>query len=299
MHTERTKGYVAILFSTFLYGWFGVLVKMIGTEIPIFFQTLSRNSVIVGALFVILVLSRQKFRITHTSDLYKIVARASFGFVNVSTALVAFQQLSIGLAYILFFAGLMFGSFAIGTIYDKEKLSKIKLISLSLTIAGVITVYAYRTELSGDIIYMFLAVFSGLCVAFWNVFARYIREDLSATALGYYDSIFLALFSLIASLLFRETWVLPSFSTVWGANMAMALTFICAGVLVPYGFRRVEVQVGSILLPLEIVFGVVFGYLFFHEVVNLPLIIGCALIIVASVLPHVWEMLYSRRIRTL
>jgi drug/metabolite transporter (DMT)-like permease len=296
MLSEKSKGYFAVLLSTFFYGWFGVLVKMIGDSIPIFYQSVSRNFLIAFVSLIFLVIYKRGFRITCKEDVFKIIARASFGFINITTALIAFKNLSIGLAYILFFAGLLFGSFAIGAFYSKEKLTRIKVISLLLTVIGVILAYAYRIEISGEIVYVLLAIVSGVCVAFWNIFAQYISDDITATALNFYDAILLMTFSLVASLFVQETWVSPNVSIEWIANIGMAITFIFAGILVPYGFRRVEAQIGSILMPLEIVFGVLFGYIIFRDDIHIALVVGCALIIIASVLPHVWELRGSKRI---
>lgn len=267
-----------------------MLVKLIGDTIPIFYQSLSRNILIAFVSLVFLMIYKGRFRITRKEDVIKIIARSSFGFINITTALIAFQKLSIGLAYILFFAGLLFGSFAIGAFYSKEKLNRIKVISLFLTVIGVVMAYAYRIEISGELIYVVLAIVSGVCVAFWNIFAQFISDDISATALNFYDAILLMTFSLVASLFVQERWVAPTVSIGWIANIGMAVTFIFAGILVPYGFRKVEAQIGSILMPLEIVFGVVFGYIFFRDAIHITLVMGCILIIIASVLPHVWEI---------
>ena len=180
---------------------------------------------------------------------------------------------------------------------DKEKLTNIKLISLCLTVLGVVFAYAYRTEIKGEFVYMILAIVSGICVAFWSILAQYISKDISATTLNLYDAILLATFSCIASLFVREMWVSPSMSIEWIANIGMAVTFLFAGILVPYGFRRVEAQVGSILMPMEVVFGVLFGFIFFRDAIHIALFVGCALIIIASVLPHVWDLRDSRRNR--
>ena len=118
--SEKAKGYLAILTTTFLYGWFGVFVKIIGDSMPIFFQSLSRNVLIASVLLILLISTQKGIRIPQKADVLKIFARSIFGFINITTALIAFQKLSIGLVYILFFSGLLLGSFAIGTIYNKH-----------------------------------------------------------------------------------------------------------------------------------------------------------------------------------
>lgn len=102
-----------------------MLVKMIGDSIPIFYQSVSRNIIIAFISLILLICYKKHLQVTHKDELFKIIARSAFGFINISTALIAFQKLPIGLAYILFYAGLLFGSFAIGAVYGKEKLNLI------------------------------------------------------------------------------------------------------------------------------------------------------------------------------
>ncbi len=298
MISDKTKGYLAILFSTFLYGWFGVFVNLIGDSIPLFYQTFTRNILMSSVLGLYLIITNQTLRTKSKGDYGKIVVRFFFGFINITTALVSFQKLSIGFAYILFFFGLLLGSFAIGTFINKERVNRIKILSLGITLLGVILAHAYRTQVAGEILYITLAVISGVAVAFWNVLSQYISKDISAAVLNFSDAVLLCITSFVFSLVIKETWSIPSVSTAWIANAGLAITFIIAGTLVPYGFRRVETQLGAILTPLEIVFGVILGYLFFKDQVTYALIIGCVLIIVASILPSVWDLRDNKRIRT-
>jgi len=66
----------------------------------------------------------------------------------------------------------------------------------------------------------------------------------------------------------------------------MGSIFIITGQLIIYGFRHLEAQVGSIVMLMEIVFGLFLGFMLYDEVLSVTSLIGGALIIVAVVLPE-------------
>jgi len=53
-----------------------------------------------------------------------------------------------------------------------------------------------------------------------------------------------------------------------------------------YGFKRVEAQIGSLILLFDIVIGIILGYLIFKESISFMAMIGGSLILVAIILPN-------------
>ena len=51
------------------------------------------------------------------------------------------------------------------------------------------------------------------------------------------------------------------------------------------GFKTVEAQKGSLILPLEIVFASIIGYLIFNEILKPEVYFGGILILLAAILP--------------
>jgi len=90
----------------------------------------------------------------------------------------------------------------------------------------------------------------------------------------------------IGALLFHE--YLPhtilSISWVWIGIYAVIQT-INVGLIV-YGFKHIEAQIGSIILPIEIVFATIFSYLIFREVPTFLTVVGGSLIIFGAVFPN-------------
>jgi len=55
--------------------------------------------------------------------------------------------------------------------------------------------------------------------------------------------------------------------------------------LIVYGFKNIEAQIGSIILPVEIIFATIFSFLVFKEVPTTLTILGGFLIIFAAIIP--------------
>lgn len=296
-NSERSKGYAAILLATFLYGWFGVFVKLIGDHIPLFYQAWVRNVLVVALLLLYFVLSKQKIHKPGRKDAVKIVIRGILGVVAFTLGFVVFQKLSIGLAYILFFAGIFVGGFLIGRIFSNEKITAMKIVALTLSMIGVALAYVSRVEQSGDMLYIVLGFAAGIVTSGWNTFSHFIGKNLTDLDLNIYDCLVVAVCSFFISLILAEQWSAPSVSVPWAANLGMALMFVFTGILIPYGFRRVEAQIGSIIMPLELVFGIVFGVALVGEQANTFMIAGSVCIVIASVLPYAVALSNKTRTR--
>ncbi len=284
--SEKSKGYLAILTTTFLYGWFGVFVKIIGDTLPFFYQMMTRNA-FVAIVLLILLLSMRKRIVTPTwSDGAKIVGRGVVGAISMTICFIVFKELSIGLAYLSFFVGLLFGGFILGSLVNREKLTWLKVFALGLAVIGITLAYVWRIGIVGDLLLVGLAIVAGVASSAWNVFTQHINHRHSAMELNLYDYCIGFVFTLFFTLAIQEPWTFPEFTTPWITSFAFAVVFIFTGFLIPYGFRRIEAQIGSIMSPLEIVFGIIIGYLVLREPVNLAMIVGCVCITTAAVLPY-------------
>jgi drug/metabolite transporter (DMT)-like permease len=54
---------------------------------------------------------------------------------------------------------------------------------------------------------------------------------------------------------------------------------------VVYGFKNLEAQIGSVILPVEIIFATIFAFIFFREYPTISAYVGGVMIIVAAIIP--------------
>lgn len=80
---------------------------------------------------------------------------------------------------------------------------------------------------------------------------------------------------------------IPTYSNVWFATGLFGLLFLSTGFLMVYGFKYVEAQKGTLIMLLDVVLGILFGYLFFKEIPSVISMFGGGLILFAIILPNI------------
>ncbi len=277
-------GVSSLIIATLLYSCFGVLTKIAGFSLPLLFVTWIRNFLAAGILLLPLLLTRS-FRWPQKTDWGWLVLRAIGGMIGFLGSYYAFYALPIGTAYFIFYGGSTIGGYIVGTALFKEKLTWLKLFSLAMAIIGLGLIYS--VEIDPQLIkYVWLALIAGFGGAVWNTFSKKISTDYSATQLNGLDFFLGGIIALILSIGLRETWVAPSFSVPWLMVGLFLILFVVTGQLMITGFKYLDVHRGSLLMLLEVVFGVIVGALFYQEKLSVLGLVGGAMIIVSTALPE-------------
>jgi len=280
-------GVGSLLLATFLYGFFAILTRTIGFNLPIFFQNWTR-SLIELILVSPLLLLFKKWTKVKVKDFKWMLIRSVGGLFGFYGSYIAFLFIPIGTTYFVFYAGSTIGGYLIGKLLFKEKLNRIKIISLFLAFLGLIFIYLINFE-GGKSLYIFLALISGLGTAIWNTFSKKISRRYSALQLNFIDVFLVFIITFLFSLFVKEHWILPNLSSVWMANGLFALMFFSTGLLIIYGFKYVEAQIGSLIMLAEVVFGVFLGLIFYKEIISFTTLLGGIAIITAIILPEVYR----------
>ena len=279
-------GIGSLLGATFLYGFFGIFVKTIGYSLPLFYASVFRDLISVSILAIPVYFLRAKvLKKIKMSDMVWMFLRSLFGMIAFLGSYTSFEKLSIGTAYLFFYSAATIGGYFFGIVLFKEKLTSIKILSLVLALAGLVFIYSLNMA-PGNLLYMLAAVISGISYSIWSVFSKKVSDNYNPLQLNFVDFFFSFTFMTIISLLLRENWVMPEANVIWGANILLALMYIFTGQLIIIGYNNLEAQVASLVMLMEILFGVLLGFIVFREVLSLPMIFGGLLIITAIILPE-------------
>jgi drug/metabolite transporter (DMT)-like permease len=290
---SEVKGLSSILLATFIYSTFGVFTRIIGFNLDFFYAGFTRSVLIVLVMLPFLFLADMWKRVRNR-DWVWIIPRAFFGSMVAFVGFYyAFYNLTFGTAYFIFYAGATLGGYFLGFLLFSERLAPKKILALALAVAGLLTIYAANFDL-GSPFYMGLALVGGCGSASWNTFSKKVSGSYSALQLNFLDMFFTGIFFLVGSLVMRETWTIPVLDNIWAANMLFTFAFIATGQLVIWGFKSLEAQIASIVLLAEIIFGIIFGYLFFQEILPLSTIVGGGLIVAAIIVPEL-HVFYAKR----
>lgn len=284
MH-KKVTGSTFLLASALIYGLFGFLSRKISEFSP-FSQSWIKS---IGTLIVILLIfyfGKLKWKKIEKKDIkWFLIWILPASFQPVMTFL-AFNHLPLGTTYFLVYSTMILGGIFSGKIFFSEKLNLSKILSLILLFIGLILIYRSDITFIKNV-YVLLALLAGLVLGFWNTLTKKVSGNYSEFQMISLDTGFALIVSLVASIFFGEK--LPPFSSLnsWLWILIFSFSAVFATIFLIKGFKYVEAQVGSLILPMEIVFGSFFGYILLGEILKLNMYIGGSLILIAALLPAI------------
>lgn len=279
-------GAAYLVASTILYGLFSILSRTVGLAIPIFYQNATRN-LTAAIILIVIVTMQHAWKRVAPRDFWLMFLRAIAGSVAFLSFFYTIIALPVGPAYFIFYAGSTLFGFLFGHYLFSEHLTKIKIVCLGLALLGLLMVYQVNISVVSPF-YFGLALFSGATTSLWEVLSKKITKAYAPSYISFWDEILSAANYTIASVIMAEHWQIPTLSPEWAASLGLGVFFVATGILMVAGFRRLEAQIGTIILLAEIPFAIFFAWLFYRESVSLLTIVGGACIIAAIVLPEIY-----------
>ncbi len=293
INNTQFSGILSLLTATFIYGFYGVLSRYMGFTIPLYYQSGIR-AIVAAIMFLLLLISLGKWQSVGKRDFLWIFSRGFFGEVAIIGFFAAVNFLQVGTVYFIFYAGSTLGGYALGRLLFQERLTTVKILALLLSFIGLYLIYSVTVD-NTKAIYIVISILSGVASAFWTILPKKISHSYSALQLGFLDNLIGGLMALtISAIVVKEQWVLPTPSLAWGLNLLFACSYIATGLLVIYGFRRLEAQIGSLVMLAEVVFGIILALIFFGELITLSTFIGGLLIIAGIILPELYGLNYNK-----
>ncbi|MGI6484400.1 MAG: EamA family transporter [Candidatus Dojkabacteria bacterium] len=130
---------------------------------------------------------------------------------------------------------------------------------------------------------------------FWNTLTKKLSGDYSEEQMIFSDNIPTFIICLVLALIFKEN--VPNISSlnsyIW--IIIFSITSLLTSILLVKGFSKVEASIGSLILPMEIVFASIIGFIFLNERLSINIYIGGALIFLATILPYVNMIILERK----
>jgi len=281
------RGITSILLAATIYGFLGVLSRLIGFDLPVFFQQVVRY------LFSLIILLSIIWHIGSWKQIRKkdwkwILLRGVSGLISFLGIYVAFLYTDFSTVYFVSYASATFGGYLLGKLLFQEKLTLIRVFSLVLALVGLYLVYPTNLD-NNESLFVMILLIAGFATAGWVVISRKVAENYSTlqTVILDYAIGFIALLGL--SLATQEKWVAPSFNSVWYYLGLLLIVQLVTNFLVVYGFQRVQAHIGSLILLFDIIVGITLGAVFFKEYPSVVAILGGGLIMAAIIVPHVLE----------
>jgi drug/metabolite transporter (DMT)-like permease len=286
--SEKTKGFFAILSSSALYGLYGIYSRFIADGFQTFSQGWVRGFVVCVLLGFYLKNSNQGWKKFKKPHLKWLIPWSLLSPIIVLFSFIAYVNLPISTVYFLLYSTMTAGGFLSGKIFFKERISLIKIVSLLLIFLAIYLIYSFSIETSQATFALF-ALIAGLATGFWNTLSKKISSSYCTFQLAFVDAFVCFVICLLLSLYFKEP--LPELTPTepWLWILIFSITTVVTVNLLIYGFRQIEAQLGTIIMPLQIIFGAFFGWLILSESISLNTALGGILIFAAAILPNIYQ----------
>lgn len=277
------KGIIALVVLTAAYGMTAVMARYFSDQTEIFEQWYIRFSV--AALVLPIIFRRQiRFRRLLTVSAREkrlTILRALIGFV-LATWLYAWasQHAKIGSVAAM---QVVPTTALLGVWLLHEKLSLPRVALIAASFMGALCIVLHQPT---DLLSFGRGELASLAAGALFSLSFVLRKRQTGELNNYELSFVITLVGVIANYIlsvvsYRR--LLPQ-SGIWSPRLGML--FVLAGVLsvamnllMNYGFEHVKATVASVIMNLELVFGVLFGYLLYHEVLSLREYLGAGVIL--------------------
>jgi putative hydrolase of HD superfamily len=293
--SSKNIGILCVFLSAFLFGSFGTFSRLIGDSAGTFYPTWTRALLIVILLFPFLFYTKQITRITKTDKKW-VAAYLALSILTQAPLFYAFNNMDIGSATLLFFVSMLLTNYIVGFTLLGEKMDWVKASSFVAAFLGLYTIFSFSIA-SFTILAAFMAILNGFAGGGQISVSKKFTGSYSALYITWLSWIIIVITNGLLSLAIGETQFLPSLDIYWILQLGYAVASIISFWLLIKGFRHVEASIGGLLGLLEIVFGLAFGALIFHEQLTEKTLLGALLIIFAAALPHLVHRIKEVRTR--
>ncbi len=276
---HKELSFFSLVCATLLYGLYGVVSKVVGTDFGVFFLGWTRSAVI-ALLIVLYLLFSKRWTPVRKEDYPWFLAMSIFGIASFLTIFVAFNHLAIGTALFAYYASATVTSYCIGYLLFQETLTARKVALLGMALLGLFFLFYDRSD-GGQFSFLFLACFSGIAGAVWNVFSKKVSTRYPIAQITFLDALIAIAISVPLSLMTQEAFSLGAFTEKFPFVLLFALIILGAIFFTLLGFKYLSAHSASVVMLLEAVFGVLFGWLFFQEFLSSFEIVGGVLIILS------------------
>lgn len=289
------KGSLYIVISALLFGSYGVWSRMIEDSFGYFSQAWSRGLLLFLFCLIIGHLSG-KFKKILRKDLKWFFLIALCGGLNQAPYMFGFENLPIGSATLLFYVALVFGGYLVGVLIMGELLDRIKIISLVLSIIGIIFLYRFTLDQS-QLLSAIMVIIAGLMGAGSAVLPKKLSSEYSEIQILTAVLASMFIFNLLISFMLGESLPALQLSIGWLGWVCYAGSQLVANLAVISGFKYLDATWGSIIGTTEIIFALIFGIIFFNEALTYATITGSLIILLAILLPYLKPDLLRKSVR--
>ena len=292
---ESYKGTLSLLTGAFLYASFGVFIREMNKMFGVYAQVTARYLIVVVAALIIAIAYKISLKIDKKELLKVVIFSAMFPISVILFTISAINtKISISV-FLLYGVGLIF-SVILGKILFKEKINRQKSVSVIISLLGLLIFSGLLNNSFSLGLGMITGFFAGVFDSLANA-SRKLVKGIAWQKLLFWQFSFGSLVSLALSIVSGEQLIkqIRVSSIVVTIIFGLCLTLLSR--LLLYGFSKVDINIATPILAMELVFSVVLGYIFLQESPSNNQILGGLFIMLATIIASL-DLTRFKKIKT-
>lgn len=269
--------------SSIFYASYGIWTKLMGNFFQGYTASALRSTLVVLILFPIAAW-HHRLEPLHVKQNWKyLVGMFVAALFTWGPLYYAILHAGIGISLSVNYASIVIGTFFFGWLIAHERFTKDKALSAALGIIGLGLIFS--PTISGlGFLALFAALVSGLSSGAITVCVKQVPYKATQSAL------IIWVISIIANALtataLREPRPVIGWHIEWLYLVFFAIASALASWLFTKGLKLVDAGAAGVLGLLEVVFGILFGVVLFHEKPGVVVLVGVVIIITAAAIPY-------------
>lgn len=273
-----------VVLSSLFYASYGIWTMLMGTFFGGNTASVLRSILVLLMLLPLAIAYRQLRRIEWRHNWRYLVGLVLSAALIWGPLYYAILNAGVGISLAINYACIVIGMFFFGWLLVGERFTKDKGLAAGLGLVGLALVFAPSVSGLGWLALGGAAI-SGLSGAVHYVIAKKLPYNATQSTLCIWAASTIA--GIPMAFLFRESFPAIGWHAEWLYLVIFAVASILASWTLIRGIKLIDAGAAGILGLLEIVFGVLFGVLFFHERPGLVVLLGVMVIIAAAAIPYI------------
>ncbi|CAN5633562.1 hypothetical protein BH23PAT2_BH23PAT2_05490 [soil metagenome] len=272
-----------VVISSFFYASYGIWTKLMGDFFEGYTASALRSVLVLLILLPIAVFYRHLESLRIKQNWRYIAGMFIASLFTWGPLYYAILHAGVSISLAIAYASIVIGSFFFGWLFGGERFTKDKALSAGLGIVGLGLIFSPTLGTLGWFA-LLGALVSGLSAGANMVFSKQIRYNATqSTIVLWVTSVFA---NFIVAFALKEHYPAVGWYAPWLWLVIFAVASVIASWALVRGVKLIDAGAAGVLGLLEIVFGVLFGVIFFHERPEAIALLGIVVIIGAASIPY-------------
>ena len=272
-----------VVLSSFFYASYGIWTKLMGDFFQGYTASALRSVLVLLILLPIAFLYRHFEPINLKQNWRYLAGMLIASLFTWGPLYYAILHAGVGISLAIAYASIVLGSFFFGWLFGRERFTKDKAISAFLGIIGLALIFSPTTGHLA-LLALFGALVSGLSAGANTVFSKQIRYNATQSTIALWVTSVIANF--VMAFILKEHYSSIGLYAPWLYLVFFAVASVIASWSLVKGVKLIDAGAAGVLGLLEIVFGVLFGVVLFHERPSAVALLGMFVIIAAASIPY-------------